>query len=43
MKYLQQLQNKVLVENAALLKGTEGFQVVRTKYKEINLEDEEEQ
>jgi len=43
MEYLQQLQDKVLEEEAALLEGAEGSQVVRSKRKEIAARDKEEQ
>jgi len=35
IEYLQQLQDEILVENAAFLEGTGGFQVMGTKCKEI--------
>jgi len=35
LAYLQQLQDKVLVEDTTLLEDTEGFQVVETKHKKI--------
>ena len=31
MKYLQWLQNKIIVKDATLLEGTEGLQVVESK------------
>ena len=31
LEYLQQLWNKVLVEDATLLEGTEGSQIIRSK------------
>ena len=37
---LQQLQNKVLEEEAALLEDTEGFQVIGSKCKEVTSRDE---
>jgi len=43
MKYLQQLQNKVLAENAILLESTKGSQIVRTECKENILRNEEKQ
>ena len=43
MEYLQQLQNKVLAENAILLESTKGFQIVRTECKENILRNEEKQ
>ena len=42
-KYLQRLRNRVLEEEAALLEGTEGFQIVGSKHKKVTTEDEEEQ
>jgi len=41
LEYLQQLQNEVLEEEAALLEGTEGFQVMGSKYKEVTSRDKE--
>jgi len=41
MEYLQQLQDKVLEEEAALLEGAEGSQVAGSKHKEIAAGDEE--
>jgi len=41
MEYLQRLQDKVLEEEAALLEGAEGSQVVGSKHKEITARDEE--
>ena len=43
MEYLQQLQDKVLEEEATLLEGAEGSQVVGSKCKEVAAGDEEEQ
>ena len=43
MEYLQQLWDEVLEEEATLLERTEGFQVARSKCKEIATRDEEEQ
>ena len=43
MEYLQQLQDKVLEEEAALLEGAEESQVVGSKRKEVAAGDEEEQ
>jgi len=43
MEYLQQLQDKVLEEEAALLEGAEGSQVVGSKHKKIAARDKEEQ
>jgi len=42
-EYLQQLWDEVLEEEAALLEGAEGSQVMGSKYKEITTGDEEEQ
>jgi len=41
MEYLQQLQDEVLEEEAALLEGAEGSQVVGSKHKEVAAKDEE--
>ena len=41
MEYLQQLQNKILAENTALLKDTEGSQIMESKYEEVISEDKE--
>ena len=43
MEYLQQLQDEVLEEEAALLEGAEGSQVAESKCKEVATGDEEEQ
>ena len=43
MEYLQQLQDKVLEEEAALLEGAEGSQVVGSKRKEVTTGEGEEQ
>jgi len=43
MEYLQQLQDEVLEEEAALLEGAEGSQVVGSKCKGVAAGDEEEQ
>jgi len=40
LEYLQQLQNKVLTENTALLEGTERSQVIGSKCKEVTFRDE---
>ena len=40
-EYLQQLRDKVLEEEAALLEGAEGSQVVGSKHKEVATGDEE--
>jgi len=37
MEYLQQLQDKILVENTPLLESTKDFQVAGTKHKEITI------
>jgi len=42
-EYLQRLRNKVLEEEATLLKGAEGSQAVGSKHKEAAVGDEEEQ
>ena len=42
-EYLQQLWDKVLEEEAALLEGAEGSQVMGSKRKEVTAGDEEEQ
>ena len=42
-KYLQRLWDKVLEEEAALLEGAEGSQVMGSKCKEVAAGDEEEQ
>ena len=39
MEYLQWLQDKVIVENAVLLEGAEGSQVMGSKCKEAHPED----
>jgi len=41
LEYLQQLWNKVLEKEAALLEGAEGSQIVRSKCKEVTTGDEE--
>ena len=43
VEYLQRLRDEVLEEEAALLEGAEGSQVVGSKRKEITAEGEEEQ
>ena len=43
MEYLQRLWDEVLEEKAALLEGTEGSQVMGSKYKEVTTGNEEEQ
>jgi len=43
MEYLQQLWDEVLEEEATLLEGAEGFQVMESKHKEIAARDKEEQ
>ena len=42
-EYLQQLWDEVLEEEATLLEGAEGSQVVRSKHKEVTAGDGEEQ
>jgi len=37
IEYLQQLWDEVLADNATLLEGTEGSQVIGTKCKEITI------
>ena len=41
LEYLQQLQDKILEEEAALLEGAEGSQVMGSKYKEVAAGDKE--
>jgi len=41
LEYLQQLWNKVLEKEAALLEGAEGSQIVRSKCKKVTTGDEE--
>ena len=41
MEYFQQLQDKVLEEEAALLEGAKGFQVAGSKRKEVAARDKE--
>jgi len=41
MEYLQRLRDEVLEEEAALLEGAEGSQVMESKCKEIAARDEE--
>ena len=41
MEYLQQLRDEVLEEEAALLEGAEGSQVVGSKRKEVATGDED--
>ena len=43
MEYLQQLRDKMLEEEAALLEEAEGSQVMGSKHKEIATRDKEEQ
>ena len=40
MEYLQRLQDKVLEEEATLLEGTEGSQIMRSKHKKVTTGDE---
>jgi len=42
LEYIQQLQDELLVNNAALLESVKGFQVIRSKCKEVTLEDKRE-
>jgi len=39
MEYLQQLQNKVLAEDATLLGDAEGSQIMGSKCKEVTSQD----
>ena len=41
LEYFQQLQDKVLKEEAALLESIKGSQVMKSKYKEVATRDEE--
>ena len=43
LEYFQQLWNKVLEEEAVLLKSIEGFQIMEFKCKKVTAEDEERQ
>jgi len=43
LEYIQQLWNKMLEKEAALLKGAEGFQVTESKYKKVAARDEKKQ
>jgi len=43
LEYLQQLWNEVLEEDAALLEGTKGSQVIESKCKEVVARDKERQ
>ena len=43
LEYLQQLWDKILEEEAALLEGVEGSQVIGSKCKEVTTGDKEEQ
>jgi len=40
LEYFQQLQDEVIMENAALLESTEGSQIIGSKYKEVTLGDD---
>ena len=40
LEYIQQLQDKVIVENTTLLEGSEGSQVAGSKHKEVTSENE---
>ena len=42
MEYLQQLWDKVLAEDTTLLEDTGGSQVIGTKCKKVNSEDNKE-
>ena len=39
MEYIQQLQNRMLEENIALLEGVKEFQIMGPKYKEASCND----
>ena len=41
MEYLQRLQNEMLEEEAILLEGAKGSQIVGSKHKEVAAGDEE--
>jgi len=41
LEYIQQLWDKVLEKEAAILEGAEGFQVVGSKHKEVATRDKE--
>jgi len=41
LEYFQQLQDKMLEEEAALLEGTKGSQIMESKCKEITTRDKE--
>ena len=43
LEYICQLQDKVLVENTALLEGTKGSQIVESKHKEVASRDKKRQ
>jgi len=43
VEYLQQLQDKVLEEEATLLEGAKGSQIIGSKHKEVITRDEERQ
>jgi len=43
LEYLQQLWDEVLAEDATLLEGTGGSQIIGIKYREITLGNEKEQ
>ena len=40
LEYLQQLWDKMLEEETTLLEGAEGFQVIKSKCKEVAARDE---
>ena len=42
LEYIQQLQDKVIVEDAVLLEGSEGSQVTRSKCKKVIFKDKKE-
>ena len=41
LEYIQQLQDKVIVEDAVLLEGSKESQVIRSKCKEVIFKDKE--
>ena len=41
MEYIQQLQDEVLEEEAAILEGAEGSQITESKHKEVAAENKE--
>jgi len=40
LNYLQQLQNEVLAENTTFLESAEGSQIIKSKHKEVPLEND---